>query len=310
MKHIYTILIIMLLSLFTFLFVYRSINNDTSFTSDKKLSIVCTTGMITDVVKNIGKNLVDVHGLMGPGVDPHLYRARAGDMQKLTNADIIFYNGLHLEGKMAEVFESLQSYKIVRAVSDAITVENLRSTGYENIYDPHIWHDVVLLVQVSTYISSILQEHDHENNAVYACNEDEYVEQLRTLHKKTTVLLNDIPKEKRILVTAHDAFGYFGARYGLEVIGLQGISTDADVGVKDIRRVVDVIATRDVPAIFVESSIPQRTVRAVQDAVAAQGKHVAIGGELYSDALGDGDASTYIGMIQHNVRALHSALKV
>ncbi len=308
MRNVYIIALIFF-CIITFLFFYYK-NNNQQLLHEKKLSIVCTTGMITDAVKKIGKNHVNVHGLMGPGVDPHLYRARASDMQKLSDADVIFYNGLHLEGKMIEVFESLSSYKIIIAVSDALEKKELRTAGFDNVYDPHIWHDVLLWIKVVKYITQTLQKQDPQHAHEYEKNANIYITKLEQLHKNTLDIITDIAKKNRILITAHDAFGYFGARYGVRVVGLQGVSTDADVGAKDIQRVVEIIIDNDVPAIFVESSIPVRTVQAVQDAVSARGKQVEIGDELFSDALGGDYANNYIGMIEQNVRALHDALKV
>lgn len=275
-----------------------------SASADKKTIIaVCTTSMITDMVQQIGRNNIVVHGLMGPGVDPHLYRARESDLHKLAASDIIFYNGLHLEGKMAEVFASMSRYKKTVAVTDAITKDQLRSTEFACMYDPHVWHDVRLWMCVVQYISDnlIAIDPDHADN--YQNNTQQLLRQLEKLDQYVVQQANKIPPSQRILITAHDAFGYFGIRYGFDVVGLQGLSTDSQIGTKDIQQLASFIVEKKIPVMFVESSIPQRSIKAVQRAVEARGWQVAIGEELFSDALGNPKTlpGSYIGMIRHNI---------
>ena len=278
----------------------------------KKLRIVCTIGMITDTVKNIAGEHAIVDGLMGPGVDPHLYRARQSDVAKLADADIIFYNGLHLEGKMSDLFEKLGAQKTTVAVSDAIPRELLRAPSeFEGHYDPHIWFDAALWIRVTQYIASALCDADPDHCSSYRKRADAYTAQLRAVDAHTRNVIASIPAERRMLITAHDAFGYFGKAYNIKVHALQGLSTESEAGAKDVRALVDIVVHNQIPAIFVESSIPRRTIQAVQKACEARGWNVAIGDELFSDAMGHGGTpeGTYIGMIEHNVHAIVNGLK-
>ena len=272
-----------------------------------KIRILCTTSMITDTVKQIGGDCVEVHGLMGPGVDPHLYKAREGDVHRLAQTHIIFYNGLHLEGKMATILESMQQYTPSIALGKALDPKEL-ITFDTGICDPHIWHDVQLWIQVVRTVSATLAEHDPKHSNYYQQNTNNYIAQLTDLNTWIQHHIDTIPEHQRILITAHDAFSYFGKRYGMQVIGLQGISTDAEISTNDIQQLVDLLVEKQIKAIFVESSIPKRSLQAVQQAAAARGWPIILGDELYSDALGNDDASTYIGMIKHNVRAIVNGL--
>lgn len=276
----------------------------------KTLTIVATTSMLADAARNIVGDYITVHGLMGPGVDPHLYRARESDVHTLAAADMVIYNGLHLEGKMGQVLEGMQRFTHVCAVAHTLKKEQLRAAEFDGLYDPHIWFDVVLWIEVVRYIQQQIIALDAEHVDVYQKNGDEYIMQLQQLHAYVQQRVNTLPVNKRILITAHDAFGYFGARYGFEVVGLQGLSTDCDISTKDIQQLADFIVEKQISTIFVESSIPQRALVAVQNAVRARGWNVAIGPELYSDALGDeqSDASSYIAMVKYNIDAIVSSL--
>jgi manganese/zinc/iron transport system substrate-binding protein len=280
--------------------------------SKKNLTIVATTSIIADCVRRIVGGHVTVHGLMGPGVDPHLYRARESDVHKLAGADLVLYNGLHLEGKMGQVLEGMQRFTPTVAVAQNIETTKLRTAEFEDLYDPHIWFDVALWIMVVRHIQQCVIALDPAHEDVYKKNGDDYVAELQQLHAYVQKRVNEIEQEKRILITAHDAFGYFGAAYGFEVVGLQGLSTDCDISTKDIQQLADYIVEHKVPTIFVETSIPQRSIAAVQNAVQARGWNVVIGPELYSDALGDNttSASSYIGMVKYNVDAIVDALKV
>ncbi len=278
---------------------------------DKKtMNVVCTTSIIANVVKHVGGDRVCVHGLMGPGIDPHLYRARESDVHKLASADIIFYNGLHLEGKMADMLKKMQLWVCTVAVGDAVEKDVLIASEFDGMYDPHVWHDVSLWMKVVEKIRDSLSERDSEHTHEYEERAQNYLQELAVVHAYVKEQASQIPKEQRILVTAHDAFSYFGRAYGFEVIGLQGISTDAEVGTKDIQNLVSYIVEHRVPALFLESSIPQRNIQAVQQAAQARGWHVAVGSELFSDALGDPDKleGTYSGMIRHNIDTIVFAL--
>ncbi|MGE0206880.1 MAG: metal ABC transporter solute-binding protein, Zn/Mn family [Candidatus Babeliales bacterium] len=296
--------------LFYILVRYSTSNHVVQDAQTKKLYIVCTTSMIADAVHNVAGDLVEVHALMGPGVDPHLYKARAGDVQKLQKADIIFYNGLHLEGKMGDLFASLKSSKRTEAVADAIPKNKLLEVGIEGVYDPHIWHDVSLWVAIVEYIAQVLAQEDLRNAAYYERHAAGYKHLLQELDVHIKKTIDRLPPGHRILVTAHDAFHYFGKAYGLQVVGLQGISTDSEISIKDIRDLADFIATHSVRAIFIESSLPERNIQAVQKAVQARGSSVQLGQELYSDALGaeGSDAATYDTMMRHNVETIVAAL--
>ena len=278
-----------------------------------KLQVVTTTTMITDLVKNIGGNKIDVQGLMGAGVDPHLYKASEGDVSKLFNADVIVYNGLHLEGKLEDVFEKMrQQNRKTIAVSDAIDKNTLIGSEYfASNYDPHIWFDITNWEIITQYITDKFSELDADNSETYKTNGANYLKKLASLKIVITQEVNSLPLEKRILVTAHDAFNYFGKEFQFNVVGLQGLSTATEAGVKDVQRLASFIEEKNVNAIFVESSVPKRTVEALQEAVRAKGKEVLIGGTLYSDALGSTGTTeaTYIGMYKHNVKIIVSSLK-
>jgi manganese/zinc/iron transport system substrate-binding protein len=280
---------------------------------NKKLQVVTTTTMITDLVKNIGGDKIDIQGLMGAGVDPHLYKASEGDVSKFFNADVIVYNGLHLEGKLEDVFEKMrQQNKQTIAASDALDTATLIGSEYfASNYDPHIWFSITNWEIITQYITDKLCELDAENAATYKLNGANYLKTLASLKTAITAQVNSLPVEKRILVTAHDAFNYFGKEFQFNVVGLQGLSTATEAGVQDVRRLASFIEEKNVKAIFVESSVPKRTVEALQEAVRAKGKEVVIGGTLYSDALGSkGTAeATYVGMYKHNVKIIVSSLK-
>lgn len=280
--------------------------------SDRTIRIVATTGMVGDLVQNIGGERVRVDTLMGSGVDPHLYKASAGDVIRLQEADIIFYNGLHLEAAMGEVLERMQGRVRAVAVTAGIPRETLLpSDEYENLYDPHIWFDVTLWKQAAEHVRDTLIDLDASGEPIYRANTDAYLRQLDELHAYALEQSATIPAEQRVLITAHDAFRYFGRAYGFEVRGLQGISTVTEAGAADVQALAEFIVARRIPAIFVETSVPQRTVEAVQAAVRARGFEVTIGGELFSDALGAPDApeGTYIGMVRHNIDTIVSALR-
>lgn len=277
-----------------------------------KIRITTTIGMITDTVRNVGGDRVEVTGLMGPGVDPHLYRPSAGDINALGDADIIFYGGLELEGRLTDTLEMInRSGTPTIPVSESVPTEHLRaSETYEDQYDPHVWFDVTLWKYVVEVISETLSEHSPDDAELFQGNADAYLTQLDELDAYVLEQADRLPEDQRVLITAHDAFGYFGERYGFEVRGLQGISTASEAGASDIQDLADFIAEMQIRAIFVESSVPPATVEAVQEACRARGWDVQIGGELFSDAMGqDGtEEGTYIGMVRHNIDTIASAL--
>lgn len=277
-----------------------------------KLNVVTTIGMIADIVKVVGGEHVEVTGLMGPGVDPHLYKASEGDVTSLQDADVIFYNGLHLEAQMGGVLERMGDFGITTvAVTDKIDRTLLNAPPeFEGNYDPHVWFDVTLWMKAVEQVEETLVEVDPANRSDYEANAEAYLAELESLHQYVLDQANTIPAEQRILITAHDAFNYFGRAYGFEVRGLQGISTEAQAGTADVKALADFIVEKQIPAIFVESSVPQRNVEAVQAAVQAQGFDVKIGGSLFSDAMGSEGTpeGTYVGMVRHNIDIIVSAL--
>lgn len=277
------------------------------------LNVVTTTSMITDLVKNVGGDLIHVQGLMGAGVDPHLYKASAGDVTRLSEADIIFYNGLHLEGKLVEVFEKMGSaVKSQVALGEYLDTSTLIGSDYfASNYDPHVWFNIQYFKQFVSIVVDELSAKDPKNRMNYSANGEAFITKLDALENEIKRIIQTLPEEKRILVTAHDAFNYFGKSYGFEVVGLQGLSTATEAGVKDVQRLSQFIIDKQVKSIFIESSVPRRTIEALEAAVQAKGHNVTIGGSLYSDALGnDGTVEgTYIGMFTYNVNTIVNALK-
>jgi len=282
-----------------------------SAADDSKLQVVTTTGQIADAAHAVGGEAVEVHALMGPGIDPHLYVASEGDVNLLQRADVILYNGLFLEAQMADVLHQIGERKPSIPVAERIPADKLLPwANYADEYDPHVWFDVALWMYAVEGVRDALAEADPDNAATYAANADVYLDELRTLDGYVKEQAARLTPQERVLVTAHDAFHYFGRAYGFEVRGLQGISTASEASTADVRDLADFIAERSFPAIFVETSVPVRNVEALQAAVHDRGAEVVIGGHLYSDALGSADstAGTYIGMVRHNIDTIAGAL--
>jgi len=277
----------------------------------EKIQVVATIGMIGDAVERVGGDRVEVEGLMGPGVDPHLYKASEGDLRRLERADAIFYGGLHLEAKMADVLERIADQRATQAVTDAIPEGRLLTPAqFKGQHDPHVWFDVELWSYAVEQIRDRLTALDPGSAALYRRNADAYLAELESLDRYVAEQARRIPARKRVIITAHDAFGYFGRAYGFEVRGLQGISTAAEAGAGDVQSLARFIAEREIPAIFVESSVSPRTIEAVREAVRSRGWNVEIGGSLFSDAMGDPGTpeGTYVGMVRHNVDTLVEGL--
>jgi manganese/zinc/iron transport system substrate-binding protein len=274
------------------------------------IKVTATTGMVADLVQNIGKEHVQVTALMGSGVDPHLYKASEGDIQKLSQAQIIFYNGLHLEGRMGDILVKMARQKPTVAVAEQIPAEKVLHTP-EGAEDPHIWFDVTNWISAAQVVRDELGKFDPTHKAEYDRNAAAYIQELESLHAWAKSEIASIPKERRVMVTAHDAFNYFGRAYDLEVVGLQGISTATEYGLADVQQLVDMVTSRGIKAVFVESSVPKRSIEALVEGAKAKGHDLKIGGELYSDAMGQPgtEEGTYIGMVRHNVRTIVSALK-
>lgn len=276
-----------------------------------KLRAAATTGMVADLVRNIGGDSVEVIALMGPGVDPHLYKATQGDLANLQAAEVIFYNGLHLEGKMAEVFDKLQRVKTVVPIAGGIPADSLlQDPNYDNVPDPHIWFDVQLWSLTIDTVVQTLSTLAPENAAYFRANADDYRQSLRELDAFVREQIQRIPPDKRILITAHDAFSYFGRAYGITVRGLQGISTLSEFGLRDRVDLVDYIAERGIASVFVETSVSEKNINSIVEGVRQKGHEVRIGGNLYSDAMGAAGTpeGTYVGMVRANVKTIVEGL--
>lgn len=268
--------------------------------------------MIGDLVKNIGGDSIELITLMGPGVDPHLYKATQGDLSKLRAADLIVYNGLHLEGKMGEVLEQLAEVQNVFPIARAVDSSNLLADpAYPGAYDPHIWFDLSIWASTIDGLTKELIRIKPEAEDYFLENAVDYQIRLGELNQWVFRKIRTIPPSKRKLITAHDAFKYFGKAYGVEVKGLQGISTVSEFGLKDRVDLVNYIIEHKVPSIFVETSVSERNIRSVLEACQKQGHEVALGGSLYSDAMGEASSSagSYVGMVEANVNTIVSALK-
>lgn len=280
--------------------------------STGKPVIVTTTGMIQDAVQHIVGDEFEVLGLMGPGVDPHLYKATRGDLDKLNRAEVIVYNGLHLEGKMGDILERMNRSKKVIAMGEGISEDRLIYHGSQkDSKDPHIWFDVSLWVDAIDYTYQKLVEIYPDREEVFKNNSKSYLRGLLKLHQRVKSDLASIPEDQRVLITAHDAFSYFGKAYDVEVRGLQGISTVAEFGLKDVKELVDFIVSRKIKAVFVESSIPTKSLEAVVEGCKQYGHEMKIGGTLYSDAMGSKGSKegTYVGMVESNVKTIVEALR-
>lgn len=276
------------------------------------LRVLATTGIVGDLARHVAGEHAEVESLMSTGVDPHLYKASESDVRRMAEADLILYNGLHLEGKMADVLVKMARSRPVMAVTDDLPREKLREPPeFAGQYDPHVWFDVGMwagcLDPVVRELATLAPEHAD----AFRANAEAFRQELLELDRWVEERVLELPEDQRLMVTAHDAFGYFGRRYGVEVIGLQGISTLSEAGLRDVERVVDLVVDRGIRAIFVESSVPRRSIEAVQAAVRDRGHEVAVGGTLFSDSMGPKGTpeGTYPGMVRHNVNTLVDALR-
>lgn len=280
--------------------------------NERPMAVVTTT-IVADVVRHVGGDAVDVVSLMGAGVDPHIYKPSAGDVRRMASADIVFFNGLHLEGKMGEVLEKLDGRGVrTVAVSDCIPEDQLIVTSSQggSGHDPHVWFDVSMWVDAIDCVRNGLSEIAPDHAAEFEVRSRDYVAELKALNTEIADRLSVIAPDNRVLVTAHDAFAYFGRAYGIEVRGLLGVSTASEAGAADVQELARIIAERKIPAVFVETSVSPRTIEALREAVAARGFEVRLGGSLYSDALGSpgGPAETYAGTVRANVETIVAAL--
>ncbi len=276
------------------------------------LKVVTTTGMVKDMVQQVGGDRIAVDAIMQEGVDPHLYQPTAADVRKVLAADLVFASGLNLEGRMADVFErsSAMGTKVV-FVTDAVSKDLfIESADYPGQPDPHVWHDVTQWATGIPVVVAALSQADPDGAEIYEANAAAYADRLNGLNGYVTWVMSTVPKQQRVLITAHDAFGYFGQAYGIEVRGVQGITTESEAGINDINELVDFIVDRGITAVFIESSVNDRNVQALVEGARERGQEVVIGGTLYSDCMGAPGTwqGTYEGMIEHNVNLMSTAL--
>jgi len=285
---------------------------DRDLDSTNRYKIACTIGMITDVVQRVAGEHASVEGIIGQGVDPHLYRPTRTDVATLLGADVVFYNGLMLEGKMADTLAKVAGKnKQVVAVTDLLDESfKLDPPEFKGHYDPHVWMDVKAWIQTVEAVAETLSAYDPAHATDYRDNASAYQEELDRLDAYVRQVISTIPEKQRVLITAHDAFNYFSRAYGIRVMGIQGISTESEAGLQDINRLVDFIVDNDVKAVFVETSVADKNVRALAEGASSRGRQVNIGGSLFSDAMGKPGTyeGTYVGMIDHNATTVTRAL--
>ena len=282
-----------------------------TFAGDFPIRAIATVGMVADVVRNVGGEHVEVTQIMGSGVDPHLYKATRDDVQLITSGDVVFYCGLMLEGKMTDTLIKIARSKPVHAVTEMIDeTQLLEPDDFQGHYDPHVWMDVSAWSRGVDAVAKVLSEFDPPHADDYQSNAEAYRQQLAGLHEYGLTAIGSIPEGHRVLITSHDAFNYFGRAYGLEVQGVQGISTESEAGLQRVNALVDMIVDKEVKAVFVESSVPRKNIEALIEGAQAKGHTVAIGGELYSDAMGKAETyeGTYMGMLDHNITLVTRAL--
>ncbi|MCG8651124.1 MAG: zinc ABC transporter substrate-binding protein [Pirellulales bacterium] len=275
------------------------------------ISSSATIGMVADIVRNVGGEHVQVDQLLGPGVDPHLYKATRDDVQRIMKADIVFYSGLMLEGKMSDTLIKVARNKPVIAVTELISEENLLAPEeFAGHFDPHVWNDVATWKQCVGAIADSLAKFDPAHADDYRANADAYRAKLDKLHQYGLESIGSIPEDSRVLITSHDAFNYFGRAYDLEVRGVQGLSTESEAGLLRVNALVDLLVEKNVQAVFVESSVPRKNIDALVEGAASRGHQVQVGGELFSDAMGEQGSyeGTYIGMLDHNITVVARAL--
>lgn len=308
-RHLVISLLVILCSLLiTFSLI---IFQQTTKGSTKPL-VVCTTTIIGDTIVNIAQDTIDLTILMGPGVDPHLYKPIEQDVLHISKAHIIFYNGLHLEARMTDLFEHLSSTKHTIAVTQNIPLDQLiQSPHHAQFVDPHVWFDPLLWIQAVETITKTLQDFLPQHTHLYETNKQIFIEKIRITHETLLKQNLQVPKSRRILITGHDAFSYFARSYDYHVVSLQGISTVSEAGTQDVQNIINVIIQNNIPTIFAESSIPTRNIQALQEGALSRGYPVNIGEELLSDALGSPTTAqgTYLGMLAWNTDAIVSGLK-
>lgn len=290
----------------------KQVANDKIYLGNRQIKVVATTTMIADLITNAGKGRVLVESLMGPGIDPHSYEPRESDVSRLMDADVVFYNGIHLEGKMSDLFQESSKKKHVFAIADGLMPSDIRTEIQTKTPDPHIWFDVQLWIKCLEFVSAKLIEIDPENIGIYNANKLNYLATLTELHQYVKQQSEKIPVAQRVLVTAHDAFGYFGNAYGFQVRGVQGINTVAEANSGEIGSLATFMVKNKVRAFFVESSVPRKNLEKLKEVAALLDPKfmLSTGGELFSDALGpkNSPAGTYEGMVKHNIETIVKAL--
>lgn len=289
-----------------------SCGGDSARVGGGKLRVVATTNIVADAVRSIAGDKVELSSLMGAGVDPHVYRATKGDIDRLNQADVVFYNGLHLEAKLSDILDKMSRSKTVAALSDNVPDSAIRyvdSLGHTP--DPHIWFDVELWSHAIRQITLTLSSVDTANRVSYESRTSALIDSMKALHEWVIKQVSSIDESSRVLVTAHDAFEYFGRAYDIDVRGLQGISTVTEAGLYDITHMIDTIVSRKIKAVFVESSVSRKSIEAVVEGCRSKHHEVSIGGQLYSDAMGAAGTAegTYIGMVRYNVTTIVEALR-
>lgn len=279
--------------------------------TDNRIAAVATVGMVADLVREVGGDHVTVQQLMGSGVDPHLYKATRDDVQMIMLADIVFYSGLMLEGKMTDTLIQVARDKPVIAVTEQLDTSNLLEPNEsDSHYDPHVWMDVSAWLGCVDVVTDALIQYDSTHADTFRDNAESLKQRLEELHTYAVKSIETVPRDRRILVTSHDAFNYFGRAYGLEVLGVQGLSTESEAGLLRINQLVDLLVDREVQAVFVESSVSRKNIDSLIEGARAKGHQVSIGGELYSDAMGAAGTyeGSYIGMLDHNITMITRAL--
>lgn len=276
----------------------------------RPLGVAATVGMVADVVREVGGGRLDVTQVCGSGVDPHLYKPTRDDVQALRAADAVFYCGLMLEGKMADTLRRMANAKPVVALAEGVDAGSLIAAGGSAHPDPHVWMDVSLWAKTAGVVAEALAEFDPRHAAEYRANAEAYAARLAGLHAYGRRVVGSVPEGRRVLVTSHDAFNYLGRAYGLEVQGVQGISTESEAGLRRVGELVDLLVDREVGAVFVESSVPRKSIESLIEGAAARGHQVVVGGELFSDAMGPAGTyeGTYVGMLDHNLTTIARAL--
>ncbi|MBC07601.1 zinc ABC transporter substrate-binding protein [Thalassospira sp.] len=296
---------------FCFALLVLALIAGTSMSHAKPLNVVATTSMIADAARQVAGDRAEVKALMGPGVDPHSYRQTRSDIAAMARADLVLWHGLYLEAQLEEFFGDLGKRRNVVAVGGAVARDKLLShADYEGRFDPHVWMDPKLWETVVYAVRDALIATDPDGESTYSTNADAHVAEIEKLIDYMSKVTATVPKQSRVLLTAHDAFSYFGRGYDFDVLGIQGISTESEAGLRRVEELVDTIVDRKISAVFVESSVPERNVRALIEGAEARGQKVTIGGTLYSDAMGDPGTyeGTYIGMIDHNATLITRAL--